>query len=328
MRLRIAVPAVLLVLAVGLVLPLVPTERVGPQPLGVDAVTAATTGIPSTGSWGGGNKDNDGPKYDTYEGQARFLKWLKGVEDSAPVLGIEVAPKVGQQSACLVVPNENERDKAVHPKATIVDLSKSLRIGDVVRITFAKPKGRYMVVDMARTEDSPVMGEEPPFVFDAMRVVRVDGAPTMSLAATREKFSFTFLLPNTGAMAAGRTPKPTPDETLSKAVGRFKRGDLIRLEYDTQDYQFVLTGIDVAHVAGTGTFVRCPDAPKNGVWPVTIRTSDGDMTMAVPVAPAAYGADAAAARCALTANLAPNTPVKFAYRREGGVVWLESVEAN
>jgi hypothetical protein len=309
------------------ILPALMTAPLGP---GIDAVTAATKKSKSSKSYTSHKSGSSGAPapvvIETSEGIAQFIQWQQGVDLGKPVLLLEVAPAVGQGTATLVVPNASEKDTTVNPQKEIASLASQVRIGDLLRVTFTRSAGKFLVVDLASEKSAADATPPPPFTFNSIRTVQVDNESYLAVSLRRKLLTWTFLLDN-----KEKGSKPSPEELLAKAVAKFKSGDLVNIEYNLRDYQFYLTRIAPAPLSGRGTFVRSgKDVQKDQVMPTAVvQFSGGTMTLRLPpqpAQPAAYGeAPAADEVPAPLKGVRPGQAVEFKYHREGGTLWLDEI---
>lgn len=269
---------------------------------------------------------------------ARFVKWTEGKDGRTPVLVLVVSDAEGKKTTSVPVPNSRKvKDGRICPPDNIARIAEQLKIGDEVNVDFTYFK-RKTTVDDVTLMRALSAGDHEPFTFVRAQEVRRGGKKLLGVTARRERLSWTFLVPNeqvSAASLAGSDGKPLGEGTMTAPDGRILEclatispGDLISLQYEPDDYRFVLSSMRVSELVGSGKFERLSARTVGGKRHdvAVVRMGTKTISLVVPLPdPKSPTIDDATRMTAVLKGMRQWQPVDLRYRRQEGVTWLNSI---
>jgi len=270
------------------------------------------------------------------EAEGVFVKWSEGKDGGKDALMLTISDAEGKETATLICPNTDKvKGDKMNPDPDIVTVAKTLKIGDEVTVDYTFFKGRTTVRSVTQKKAGSAV---EPFTFVGVAEVRRGKDKFLGVTARRSDLRWTFLIPNkevSTATMTGPDGKPLGEGTMSapaprivQALGTLRTGDLIDLQYSPDDFRFVLDGLSVSRISGTGKFERLSarliGSKRHDM--ALIRVGDRSLPLVVPLDPAdASAAEKAGGLSARLKALRPWQAVDVTYHREDGISWLDEM---
>jgi hypothetical protein len=269
-----------------------------------------------------------------------FTGWGSGRYSGKPALSVQFVPKGRSTKAAMTVPNSSSKSSKPTPVSYVSKLSKSLKIGDGVKIGYSALSGRSWMTSMSRIARPKSASDSiNVFTFVGSKKVRTSsGAGTVVLARKKSRI-WTFLLPPESARTAepvsqsiaGGDATPQNPGTLSEQVARFVSGDPIVLDYNTVNYKFVLKSIDWHRTTESATLMRVGERTVKGViYNVAyIKTAKKQsLSLMVPTTTSAGSGTTAAAMTETLKSLKEGQQITVKHIQKKRVLWLDGLSPS
>jgi hypothetical protein len=257
---------------------------------------------------------------------ANFIRWGINVENGAPMLAMFVAmDEAWGVEKEILIRNTNPAAAGPSPNESVKQLAEKLKIGDSVKFKHVIFDDHYFGDDITLIEHPPATGGVAPFVFIGSRFARTGKQRRMTVTANAGTISCTFRVPQ----ETDRQGRSKPLTRIASVLASFRRGDLVDLDYKTEDYKFILTGIKPAECMGHGVIRRISYTKFNGYkhMVATIKMPKRTVKLVDPEAVIELDLKESPDRPVQTAlkTLKPDDFVIFKYRRQRGVYWLNGI---
>jgi hypothetical protein len=259
---------------------------------------------------------------------AYFAGWGTYTSDGTTWITMSVAIDKARRVQKLLLPNKKP-DGLCDPGQEVKTLSKTLKIGDAVGFHYLMLPGRIYAAKIKLVKSLPKGPGAAPFTLIGSKITRSDSQKKMVLTANAGVIPCTFRV----ADEIDDSGQLRPTRKVTDALKKFCRSDLLDLEYKTVNFQFVLTGIKAAVRSGKGTLAKITTKKFKGYQHLAtlIKTPKRTMTLIDPEAVIELNlknvSDPTPDPPVQTAlkTLAPGDEVKFRYRRQNGIYWLEEI---
>jgi len=275
--------------------------------------------------------------------EGTFVGWGAGSYGNQRTVSIQIVPKGRSTRISLNVPNSSPNSKTPTPIASVARMAGSLKLGDRVTINYSSLAGRTWMTSVARaagplkSKGGSSGGDQTAseaFVFVASRKIRTSSGLRVAVLARKGSIMWTFHLPpepsdtNAKPQPYSRSTKTADSESnkpasLSEQSAAFSPGDVVALGYKTVNYKFVLESIEAYRMSATGRLVRTGKRSIRGVKydTVYVRTPKQSLSLVVPLTEATT-------LVSTLKTLKTGQNVDIAYRKQGGVMWLDEITAS
>ncbi len=249
------------------------------------------------------------------------MKWTVGTDGGKPALYMVIGPDGPGKNVTLLVPNKGSGDSGVRPSNAVASVGEQLRIGEKVRVAYSALGKRVEVTGLSDRQPLATEALTVPFTF--MRLARVRDGKTFKLVLTARRGANTWVF-----TVPGQTNDKGAVVPAGGLAGKFsgiKPLDLVELDYDAKGYQFHITDIRPGRASGKGKFLGLRKRTVNGQVHQLAVVAFGSTRLLLTV-PAGTGEGAPASHAAaVVEQLRAGQDVRFNYRREGGVCWLDDI---
>ena len=260
---------------------------------------------------------------------AYFTGWGTYVDGGRAMLTMSVTIDKAQRVQRIIIPNADPDGVVIDPGERIEKLAETLKIGDAVFFHYMMIYNRIYATGIKLVKRLPDRPGAAPFTFIGKKIVRSGKGGMMTVTANAGMIPCKFRVPEeVDANGISR-----PSSKVADALKQFCRSDLLELEYKTENFQFVLTGVKAARKTGHGALVKITGRKIKGYKHMVamIKTPRRTLTLVDPEAviklELANVADPPPDPPVQTAlkSLKPGDYVMFKYRRQRGVYWLDEL---
>ena len=260
---------------------------------------------------------------------AYFVGWGTHVENGTAMLTMSVTIDEARRAQRIILPNTDPDGATLNPGKSVKTLAETLRIGDAVGFYYMMVYNRIYATGVTLVKPLPSEPGAAPFTLIGSKTVRSGRQNVMIFTANAGVIPCTFRV----AEEIDDKGQSRPSRKVTDALKQFCRSDLLELEYKTVNFQFVLTGVKAARCSGQGVLTKITDRRLKGYKHMVarIKTSKRTLTLTDPEAVIELNLKNVAnpspdppVQTALK-SLEPDDYVKFKYRRQRGVYWLDEI---
>jgi hypothetical protein len=184
------------------------------------------------------------------------------------------------ENVSVLYPGRRGGSEDVVPDPNVLDLLKALKPGDIVEITGTDVDEHHVLTAIVRYKPKPGEDEPGVFVFKRQTTLKVDTAAYAAVALCKLAEMGTLLLPH----AKDSKGRLVPDAALTEAVGAFKEGDLVVVQFDTVGASRILRSIEAYTAPLQAEFARYTPKGKDdkSCATVEVKTDSGSQTLRIP----------------------------------------------